>query len=422
MLAVAAVMASLVSFAIFELERATVSETVVLSQLADSELEPRLRALVAQAPAGLAVVVESLGAERSALRTAAFRVLHEEIDRAGTASAEDAAATLDRLTQLLATCSPHFGGDALSLAAELAERIVALPRNAARGDDNRLRDCHVVFAARAEERMRQRDRIDLRTLATDLNKADHAVGRYGKTSDEPAIDLAPLAGGGLPMIPAQSKPLRLPAQLVAEARPLRHAEREALAPATTAAAKTTEHDNMVASANPLTAVPPSQFIADDVGTVVLTADTVQTVSGVWPSSEPVRSEPAVTPPAQHTQLLDLAKRVRGNEATAVKAARDELKRLGVDERQLSLALGAVDSDPRVRKEVVEALPLVGSVDTRGWLLWLSHDRDAEVRRAAISLLATSSDPELKKRVRQAAISDSDPRVREQARAAAFGVR
>jgi hypothetical protein len=99
------------------------------------------------------------------------------------------------------------------------------------------------------------------------------------------------------------------------------------------------------------------------------------------------------------------------------AARKELQRLRIDERQLSLARSAVHSDPRVRIEVIEALPLIASIDTRQWLLWFSHDRDPKVRRAALSLLATSGDPELQRRVRQAAASDSDPRVREQSRAA-----
>jgi hypothetical protein len=423
LLAVAVLATSVVAFSIFQLERAAVSETVGLSQLADTDLEPRLRALVAERTAGLAVVVESLAAERSALRAAALRVLHEEIDRGVKSSADEAATTLDRLAQLLASHAPQFEGDVLSRAGELAERIIALPLNAARRGDNRLRDCHVIFATQAQERIRVRNRTNLRTLAADSNKADHAAGTYDETSAERTLDLAPLAGGGLPIVPAQSKPLRLPARLVAEARPLRDAESEALAPAMTVASEMADRDNRLVNVNSPAAVPPSTSLDDDAGTEVLRAKhAVQTTSGVWPPSEPVRHEPAVAPPSDLKQLLELAKCVRANDATVAKAAREELKRLGVDERQLNLAHGAIDSDPRVRTEVVEALPLVGSVDTRGWLLWFSHDRDAEVRRAAISLLATSSDPELKKRVRQAAQSDPDPRVREQARLATFGVR
>ena len=71
----------------------------------------------------------------------------------------------------------------------------------------------------------------------------------------------------------------------------------------------------------------------------------------------------------------------------------------------------------MRQEVVEALPVLDAVNSREWLVWLSHDRDAGVRRAAITLLATSGDPEIQKRIRQAAETDADPAIRQQARAA-----
>jgi HEAT repeat protein len=122
-------------------------------------------------------------------------------------------------------------------------------------------------------------------------------------------------------------------------------------------------------------------------------------------------------PRDLARLLELAQRIRFGSAPQTAATRAELSWLGVDESQLKLAQGAVDKNPQVRREVVEALPSIAHIDARGWLLWLSRDRDAEVRRAAIALLATAGDPELKKRVREAAESDADPRVRQQAKAA-----
>jgi hypothetical protein len=350
--------------------------------------------------------------------------LHEVIDRGVEASADEAAATLDRLTALLANHAPQFEGEALSHAVELADRIVALSQSAGRRSEHRLRDCHIVFAAQAQKRLWHRDPSAAEQVARNAQNegSPTAIPHDAERAPDTAIDLAPLAGGGLPLAPAPSRPLRLPVEITADARPLRDAKKETVARLSPMTPATEQPDNTIVSTNSGSAEPPSTEITRAAGATSHRAEQAVLRSQVWPSPQPASHEPSAPPPAELKQLLDWAQRVRGADATAAKAAREELKRHGVDERQLNLARGAVDSDPHIRQEVVEALPLVDSVDTRGWLLWFSHDRDAEVRRAAISLLATSSDPELKKRVRQAAATDPDPRVREQARAAAFGVR
>ena len=87
-----------------------------------------------------------------------------------------------------------------------------------------------------------------------------------------------------------------------------------------------------------------------------------------------------------------------------------------------MARATADADPQIRRQVVESLAGVDSCLRRRRLLWLSHDADADVRCAAISLMATSIDPSLRKRVREAAENDSDSRIRDQARIAADGWR
>lgn len=412
-------MASVVAFAVLWLERTPLSEPVALSQLDDAELEPRLRDLLSEGGGGLAVVVESLAAERTALRRAAFRTLHEEIDRGVKASADEAAVAFNKLGRTLARSAPHFKRESLALAAELAERLIALPPSVFGPDRDRLQDCHVVLAAQAQERMRNRDRFYLSGIATASTRTGHPARSFGETDNERPIDLAPLAGGGLPIVRAHSEPLRLPDQIVADARPLRDFERELHT-----RSKTAKRDIPVAGPLSHAAILPRTSIAHDAGTMVSLAEhtapehTAPAAGRAWPSSGPLAHQPEVAPPADLKRLLELETRVRAKDAAVANSAREEIMRAGVDERQLGLARGAVDSDPRVRKEVVEALSLIGSVDGRAWLLWFSHDHDAEVRRAAISLMATASDPELKKRVRQAAQSDADPRVRAEARAAA----
>jgi hypothetical protein len=415
-LAVTALAACTVAYSIIKLEHPTVNQAAMLSRLAGVQLEQRLRALVTEESGGLTVVVEALDADRAEVRDAAFRILHEELDGAGNATTNAAAATaakLDSLAELLARHAPQFERDRLWYAAELAERLLAVSLDAPKKGSHRLRHCHVVLAAQANERLRQ------------------GIGiAGGNTLFEPArrdavhtpMVMAPLAGGALPVAPSTSPPLRLPAQFVAEARPIPIALHTKTNPPNTVASTNQKDRTSIAATDAPSLVASTPSSSDGSVTVVSQIEAARQTTRAVPPAPQKTLEPAHAPPADLARLLDFEKRLRANDQAVAEEARKDLQRLQVDERQLSLARGAVDPDPRVRIEVVEALPLVASVEMRQWLLWFSHDRDPQVRRAAISLLATSDDPELQKRVRQAAASDSDPRVREQAQAAARGTR
>lgn len=73
-----------------------------------------------------------------------------------------------------------------------------------------------------------------------------------------------------------------------------------------------------------------------------------------------------------------------------------------------------NADPAVRRALAESLPGMRGVDVRQWLLVLSDDPDATVRRTAITWMATSGDPRMLNRVRMAARSDPDESIRQQA--------
>jgi hypothetical protein len=53
-----------------------------------------------------------------------------------------------------------------------------------------------------------------------------------------------------------------------------------------------------------------------------------------------------------------------------------------------------------------------NVNARPWLTLLAEDSDADVRLAAVAIMATSSDPVLIEKAWQAAIHDRDPRIAE----------
>jgi HEAT repeat protein len=71
-------------------------------------------------------------------------------------------------------------------------------------------------------------------------------------------------------------------------------------------------------------------------------------------------------------------------------------------------------DPKVRMALTRRLPELPGVNPVPWLLELSRDDDAEVRRSAISLMATTGDPALLKRIQTMARKDRDPWVQRQA--------
>jgi hypothetical protein len=70
-------------------------------------------------------------------------------------------------------------------------------------------------------------------------------------------------------------------------------------------------------------------------------------------------------------------------------AERELDRRGYQSEHLSLAKLLVHPDPRERRKLVEQLPRVTNVDPKPWLLQLSEDEDAGVRRAAEGILQAS---------------------------------
>ena len=94
-------------------------------------------------------------------------------------------------------------------------------------------------------------------------------------------------------------------------------------------------------------------------------------------------------------------------------AEEELERQGFDALHLELARQLTDPDPRVRRELAESLPAMPGIDAHVWLVWLSRDEHADVRLAAMTVMATSSDPNVLRRIEQMARSDADPRVQRQ---------
>jgi hypothetical protein len=382
---------------------------VGIRQLSDSQLADHLRALVREGPAELARVVESLVAERSALQSAAARALHEEIERSAKLAADEAGDRLDQIARLLASYAPQSDDGALAAAAAMAERILAIPQRRANNTD-RLRNCHIVLKEKAERRIKEQSRSPDRKPKHARTEPTQRPAESARPAD--TVTLAPLPGGGLMATPSDSIPRRLPRQAERQAKPLGTPANNWLGAAPTSRRQLPSQANLVsgaagASANMESRGRDNRNHAANEGKLPDASE---------PGGQPATAT-ARPMPRDLARLIEASQLFGFGSRPESAALRAEIASMGFDETQLKLARAAVDHDPRVRIEVIEALPTIGNVDVRGWLLWLSHDRDPDVRRAAVALLATASDPELRKRVRDAADNDSDPRVRQQAQAA-----
>jgi HEAT repeat protein len=88
--------------------------------------------------------------------------------------------------------------------------------------------------------------------------------------------------------------------------------------------------------------------------------------------------------------------------------------------QLELGLRLFHPNAEVRKQLVQLLPEMRSLDATPWLLQLCRDPNPDVRRSAFSLMATTTDPRLVERLLQIARQDSDPTIRRHAERLASG--
>jgi hypothetical protein len=111
------------------------------------------------------------------------------------------------------------------------------------------------------------------------------------------------------------------------------------------------------------------------------------------------------------ELFKLLVKPPGPETEAVRA---EIKRRKFTPREIEVGTHLCSSRAEDRCRWAEALPGLSGIDAKMWLVWLSHDTNAQVRLTAVTLMATATDPEMLARVAEMARSDHDDRVQMQA--------
>jgi hypothetical protein len=89
--------------------------------------------------------------------------------------------------------------------------------------------------------------------------------------------------------------------------------------------------------------------------------------------------------------------------------KDALKQLGFGRISAPL-VQKLFSSPQDRLQLVDEVLKERSINARPWLVMLAGDPDAEVRLAAVTVMATSTDAALVEQAWQSAIHDRDPRI------------
>ena len=90
--------------------------------------------------------------------------------------------------------------------------------------------------------------------------------------------------------------------------------------------------------------------------------------------------------------VDLMRHLHNRDREFAEECRRELENRGFTNSQISISYEVTDPDPAIRRAAVDKLTRHVAFDPKPWLKLLCEDRNVEVRAAAISFLATSTNP------------------------------
>jgi hypothetical protein len=375
-----------------------------LAAAKDDELPQIVQRLAGRGADGIGALVDGLASPKENVQREVRLALDEEVNRWMRLPNQEASRRISWLTSALASQAETIQASSKPFAADLATRLLLWPTDGAVVDRTRIvAECELVLRAthsRGDESAdalwrRQQDAALAARASADRWTSALPVATHEKLPPESlqAPALPPLATA-----PWATESTETPRTLRPDTATKRiHPASGVKRPATR---------------NPLRATANQAAQTEDA-----TADHAD-----WsqPLDESERAESVETASAvsesnrfSRTQSLDLFAELSSTSGAAA-AAEAELTRRGSTHRQIEVGKHLTSTDAEERRRWAEALPGLRGIDTKQWLLILSRDESAEVRRAAIILMATSQDPEMLARVEEVARDDPEPALRQQA--------
>jgi hypothetical protein len=360
-----------------------------LATAGDAQAAEFVHRIAALGEPGLATLAALLGSARTSVVEAARQAIRAEIDQ--WPQLDDAARSRRslRLARTLAERVQYFSPAARRIASGFALRILR-ENEVATGEERRelLAACELVLRTSVVERRQAL----LAARGSALSADNELSPEWAGSENEPSLStLSSTPGGGLPL----------------DAVPGRALASDVAAEVASTEAPVDQDDGSSGEPNPLLAEAAANEPAYPLESMDESVIHLHQPLNISPQSheEPPGADPTDTLRWMHAlHAPDLRLRER---------AEAELGRQGFEAFQIDLARQLTDPDPRIRRELAESLPAMPGIDARVWLLWLSRDERAEVRLAAMAVMATTGDPAVIKRLEQMARTDTDPQVQRQ---------
>jgi hypothetical protein len=392
----------------------------------DAELPAVFGQIAALGDDGIALAAEALGSANPSLASAARDYLERRLAEIEALPPAARAPHFGKLAAALAAEAEGYGPTASRWSAEMAGKMLRLaPDNDRRRRDDLLAACETLIRHAASD-------APAAVLAQQSQAAGDVAGDEGKGESDEAramrlaeewiveqlakYDTKP--DGGLPLLSVE-----VPALPIVRAAPV--------VPDPPIAGSAAPADEEGRTPRPFEQPPDAERMEENPGRLRHN-----------PQAEPVRSQPRLNAPIQiggtsahsaprqpehartdrHIEQVSPSVPLAQRETLSVirewsrsveprrEMLTEELRSRGFTERDFLLASKLTDADPEVRRKLAETLPRIAGLSASPWLWWLAEDGDAQVRLAAISLLATSSDPAFRKRLSELADRESNSQV------------